>query len=434
MSDYFVIRFLPGTAIADEATTATVAAEWLLVDATGGRMGVVLAGSLAEAAPLATGRKVIAIVPGTEASLAEPILPPKRAAQLETLARYALEEQLASDIDDLHFALGKRSASGAISVVAVEDVRMQGWLSQLASAGLHADYMYVDSDLVPVNATGTVLIIQSGFVWLRRGSARATVLDVQPLSAALDIAVPTAQGATSAADILSGDVTVYVAQSDYASQSEEIDAFSSRIPNAQIKLLPEGGLPLFALEAVRPTTGPQPAAVNLLTGKYARKRSWDKTLAPWRVAAMLGGVAIFIYFATSGVRYWQLAREEKQLDKQIVEVLTQTLPAASSKDPRQARRQFEALLNSRRGSGDGGGLLHGLHVLGTTVEQVPDTRIDALAYRTKVIDIRVTAPSVEALDRIQHLVTEQGINAEIQSATPRDSKVEGRLQLKSPEA
>jgi general secretion pathway protein L len=38
---------------------------------------------------------------------------------------------------------------------------------------------------------------------------------------------------------------------------------------------------------------------------------------------------------------------------------------------------------------------------------------------------------VDALDRIQHAATERGMNAVIQSATPRDSKVEGRLQFKT---
>jgi hypothetical protein len=63
-----------------------------------------------------------------------------------------------------------------------------------------------------------------------------------------------------------------------------------------------------------------------------------------------------------------------------------------------------------------------------------DTRVDALAYRPKVIDLRVTAPNVDALARIQQLINEQGLHAEIQSATPRDNKVEARLQLKSPGA
>jgi general secretion pathway protein L len=434
MSDNFVIRFLPGEVIAEPGTETFANAEWLLVDATGGRMGMVLSGSLAEAAPLAVGRKVIAIVPGTEASFAEPVLPPKRAAQLETLARYALEEQLASDIDDLHFALSKRSATGAVPVVAVQDSRMQAWLSQLAAVGLHADAMYVDSDLVP-NSSGIVLVVQNGFVWVRHGASRATVLDVRPISSAFDVALPIASNSSqeSAPDIVAGDVTIYVGQADHDAYSNEIESLSARVPNAHIKLLPEGPLPLFALEAARPSVL-QNAPVNLLTGKYARKRAWDKTLAPWRVAAMLCGVAVLIYLATSSLRVWQLVSEEKELDRQIVEVLTQTLPAVSSKDPRNARRQFESQLATVRGGGDNGGLLHGLRVLGNTVEQVPDTRIDALAYRTKVIDIRVTAPSVDALDRIQHLVTEQGINAEIQSATPRDNKVEGRLQLKSPEA
>jgi hypothetical protein len=76
-------------------------------------------------------------------------------------------------------------------------------------------------------------------------------------------------------------------------------------------------------------------------------------------------------------------------------------------------------------------LLPGLDALKATMEQLPDTRIDALAYRTKVFDLRVTAPNVDALARMQQLVNEQGMHAEIQSATPRDNKVEGRLQVKS---
>jgi len=419
MSETFVIRLLP------ERDTEEVA-QWLLVDQGGARMGVVLTGSVTDAAPLAVGRKVVVIVPGTDALLAEPLLPIKRAVQLEQLVRYALEEQLASDIDDLHFALGKRTASGATPVVALEHERMQRWQAQLTGAGIVADVMYVDTDLVP-SATGGIAIVDGGLLWTRQGSSRATVLDVQPLADALQLALPDSKDNEQ---VSAGDVTLYIAQADYEHDIVAINACRTRLPNLQVKLLPEGPLPLFALHAV--TANEATLAVNLLTGKYARKKSWDKALAPWRIAATLCGVAVALYLATTGVRYWQLARAEKQLDRELTELLGQTLPASPNKDPRTARRQFETQLAASRGSGDGGGLLHGLNVLGNTVEQVPETRIDALAYRTKTIDLRVTAPSVDALDRIQHLATEQGLTAEIQSATPRDKKVEGRLQFKAP--
>jgi general secretion pathway protein L len=44
----------------------------------------------------------------------------------------------------------------------------------------------------------------------------------------------------------------------------------------------------------------------------------------------------------------------------------------------------------------------------------------------------VLAPSVDALDQIRHFATERGMTATIQSAAPRDSKYEGRMQFKSP--
>ena len=48
--------------------------------------------------------------PGADVLLAEPDVPVKAGARLQQLVPYALEEQLAENIDELHFALGKRSA------------------------------------------------------------------------------------------------------------------------------------------------------------------------------------------------------------------------------------------------------------------------------------------------------------------------------------
>jgi general secretion pathway protein L len=143
---------------------------------------------------------------------------------------------------------------------------------------------------------------------------------------------------------------------------------------------------------------------------------------------------VLLHLSTSGLQLWQLSRTEKQLDQQIREVVTQTLPGVQIADTRKARQLFAAPLNALQTGGGDVGLLSSLNVLKVTMEQVTDVRVDALAYRPKVIDLRVTAPTVDALARIQQLVNEQGLHADLQSATPRDNKVEGRLQVKSPGA
>ena len=77
-------------------------------------------------------------------------------------------------------------------------------------------------------------------------------------------------------------------------------------------------------------------------------------------------------------------------------------------------------------------MLATIGTLAEAVGQSPGTNIEALSYRDRTTDLRVLAPSVDALDRIRHFATERGMTATIQSANPRDQKYEGRMQFKSP--
>ena len=76
------------------------------------------------------------------------------------------------------------------------------------------------------------------------------------------------------------------------------------------------------------------------------------------------------------------------------------------------------------------GLMIPLGMMSEAMAQAPNTNIEALSYRDNVTDLRVLAPSVDVLDRIRQVAGERGVTAEIQSANPRDSKFEGRLQFK----
>src|SRR5690242_18377557 len=131
-SETLVIRMLAQPPLAADAADAGPMAQWLLVDTHGARLGAVLQGSLQEAAALAPGRRVIVLVPGTEALHVEPVLPPlKGGARLSQIVPYALEDQLASDVDALHFAVGKRDLRPGTPVIVVSHDAMQAWIFAL---------------------------------------------------------------------------------------------------------------------------------------------------------------------------------------------------------------------------------------------------------------------------------------------------------------
>jgi len=423
MSDTLLLRLASVAAHNPEPDQAPTQPQWLLVDGVGGRMGIVLSGDLAEAAALAVGRKVIALVPGTEVHLASPTLPVKRGAQLEQVMRYALEENLASDIDDLHFAMGKRQLDGSTPVAVVGHPQMAAWQQRLAAAGIAVDALYSEADVLPA-LSGMSVVIDAGMLYVKRSASVGAALDVHPIGDALQLVL----GDLTSNDATPIDVCVYVHQDEYEASIQALDTLRERLPHLQTKLLPEGPLPLFAAEATKGN------AINLLSGQYARKKSWNTALAPWRIAAVLACVGVLLHLSVSGLQFWQLTRAEKKVDQQLRELVAQTLPGIEISDTRKARQQFETQLQALRAGGSSEGLLSSLNALSETMAQLPDARIDALAYRPKVIDLRVTAPSVDSLARMQQLVNEQGLHAEIQSATPRDNKVEGRLQVKSPGA
>lgn len=394
---------------------ATLQAEWVLVDTAGSRLGNVETGPLATAAAVASGRSVIVLVPGTDVLLAEPELPVKSGARLAQVVPFALEEQLASDVEDMHFAVGRRDSRPGTPVAAVALAAMDTWLAALKSAGIAPSAMYSESAAVPLTPGGVTLLVEGVRIHVRRAEVPANVVEAEPLIEGLQLAL--ASGSETREN-----VTLFMSQEDYERDRDMIEGLREFTASLQVKLVAEGPLALLAVTIVKQ------AATNLLQGPYAVAGSMKGSLAPWRYAAMLAGAFVVVHLGVKGAQFWKLGAEEARLDGEIAAVFAQAMPGTRQVN---ARAQVEGRLAQLRGSGVASGLMTSLGTLGQAIAQAPETSVEALSYRADVLDLRVLAPSVDALDRIQHAATERGLNAVIQSATPRDSKVEGRLQFKT---
>jgi len=419
MSDTLVIRLGRDSA----------AVQYLLVDATGGRLGAVIRGPLSQAAALASNRRVVVIVPAVDVVLAEPELPAKNAARLAQLVPFALEEQLATDIDNMHFAVGKRGANGKAPAAAVLREHMERWLAELGQAGIRADALHAETSLLPPTNGGVTLVLDQNLLYVQPINAAGFVLDTQPLADALHFALPhiTALGdvpGETEEQPIPGDLQMFIAQDDFEAQQTALAEFRDTHTGLQTRLLPEGPLPLFATQIAQGTP------LNLLCGPFERKSSLSASLQPWRYAAVLFGIAVCLQLIYGGLRLWQTTRAERQVDAQIRELAAQTLPGINVTDTRDVRKQFEERLGALNRSGPRGDLLTGLVALGDALVQAKDTRLEALQYHTQTIDLRVTAPNFDTLDKIQQAAVASGVDTKIQSSTQRDNKVEGRLQLK----
>ena len=391
-------------------------ASWLIVDANGARSGPARSGTVGDALPLAAGRRVLLLVPGSEVALAEPELPLRGGARVAQAVPFALEEHLASDVDALHFAIGSRADSAmGTPVAAVARGLMDRWNGTCVEAGLAPQAAYADSAVVPAMPTGCTLLLDESALYVRRADAMPFVLDAEPLATALDIALgPPADEGTPGEH-----VTFFVSPGEYEANRDLVEGLRARTASLQVKLMTEGALPVLAAQAVGAN------AVNLLQGAYAPRRSVSGGLQRWRLPAALAAACLLAFLAVQALSLWKLSRAEKRLDAQITEVFQQALPGQPVVDP---RAQMQGVLG---GGSAQGALLPALSVLAQALAGAPaGGKVEAINLRGDALDLRLVAPTVEALDGIKQAMARNGIDAELTSATPRGDVVEGRLQLK----
>lgn len=401
-------------------TNEDAPASWVLVDSNGARSGPVHNGPVADALGLATDRRVLLLLPGAEITLAEPELPLRAGSKLAQAVPFALEEQLASEVEGLHFALGARNPSSVGTPVAtVSRALMDRWISACDAAGIHPNAAYSDATAVPSSPNACTLLLDDGMLYVRRADALPYVLDAQPLDAALSLVLGHAETGETAGAPAKEHVTFYANPQEYEAQRDVIEGLRAITETLQVKLLPDGALPLLAAHVI------SAPSVNLLQGTYGTSIGLVSRLRAWRLPAALAAALLLVFFLAQGVALWQLSREAKRIDTQIAQLVAQLLPGQPVVDP---RAQIQGLLG--KGSGGASALLPTLSALAQAMSQAPQGHVEALSYRGDAMDLRVVAPSVEVLDGIKQAMAGRGVNVELQSATPRGDVVEGRLQVK----
>nr|MDQ2696253.1 type II secretion system protein GspL [Pseudomonadota bacterium] len=94
------------------------------------------AGSLADLAARAGGLRPVLTAPAEAVLLTSARLPGRQRGTWLKAVPFALEDNLAEDVEDLHFAVGAPPPGGEVPVAVVRHDDLRGWLSACAGAGV----------------------------------------------------------------------------------------------------------------------------------------------------------------------------------------------------------------------------------------------------------------------------------------------------------
>ena len=374
---------------------------WLAQDAQGRALSGANAGAPSRAV-IAGARHVTVLVPSEQVVLLETEAVSARRSQLAKALPFALEDQLASPVEELHFALPEHVAGARLGVAVAARTAVRGWIDTLAQLGIRADAIVPDSLAVPVPGDGAVVLIEPERALLRWGLAHACVCETAALGQWLAVVAP---------------ATVEI--HDFR-QAPRID-----LP-VEVARYHEGQSDPLALLATALSREP---AINLLQGEFAPSHRHMPAQKLWRRAALLAAASIILALAYAGGDYLRLKRESDRLELAQHQALRLSLPefAEVAGDPRQL---MQSALTRMRGDSATGGLLPLLGRIGPVLAATTRVSLKSMEYRNATLELGLRAPDVPTLDLVrEQLASLGGLKAEVTAAATSDKGVDGRLRI-----
>ena len=251
--------------------------EWLVCSDDGEVVINRVSGTLEQAAQLAVGRRVAVIVPSVDALATDCEAPAKGAAKLAQVVPFALEERVADEIENLHFALGERSAeTGRVSVVVVERSRIDAWLTELRTAGLQPQAIYSAATLLPSMPGQLIALLEEDTITLRGPDGPPLVFPATSISDALDMALGQFTANVEGLEPATPGLLLYAGPDEWQAHEAEIDALRERFTGVKVQVLQHGSLGLLAPAAAAGD------AINLLQGSLAVASPLQMTWKAWR--------------------------------------------------------------------------------------------------------------------------------------------------------
>ncbi|WP_394242680.1 type II secretion system protein GspL [Vibrio astriarenae] len=337
---------------------------------------VIASGELANESELETlqsyaqQRSVILLLSATDVALNRVEIPKGASRQFESMLPFLLEDELAQDVDDLHFTiLSKKGDEAWVSAVALD------WFEQVLekcrALGFDVKKVMPDVLALPTHEDG-LSAVQLGSEWLvKKGSDLGAV-------------VPS-------------DWLALTAQSDWVKSADEYLPLQAYTPLPELSLAEgqewqnapaELPMQLLSNQAIS-------SKVNLLTGAFKQSSSIMKHWKVWQKAAIAAGVLLVVLmgqYVLEIQRYESQASAYRAESERIFRDLTgkSRIPTTS-----YLRREMESEIARLSGGAGEDSLLNWFSNLSSSLGAKPDIQMQSLRFDANRGEVRLVAQGAD---------------------------------------
>ncbi|MBU0673679.1 MAG: type II secretion system protein GspL [Proteobacteria bacterium] len=386
---------------------------WLERD--GKEIGPHQQGALSELTRLKSGRIYI-LIPGGDVLLTEVALPAgRRRIGLKSLP-YLLEENLAEDVESLHFAVGPADRQNKLPVAVVARDRMDHWLSMLLEAGLDGAVLVPAPLALPYQEGTWTGLLTEDMLQVRTGIHQGFSVDRDNIELVWELIRPQIPTAT--------DETLPLLRLQTSTPEDLSDLF----PGVRVETITNDH-PITTL-----AQGFQASqTIDLLQGPYSRHAEWQEVWRQWRQPLLLLLVLVAMVGAGMILNFSRLRHEDLALEAAIINAYRESFPEA--KKVINARIQMENQLKAfqdratRRDD-----FLETYAQIAPLLNEAVGFTLKGFRYRNGRFDYDLEVDNLQILEELKgQLSALPGIGVEIRNAAASGDKLAAKLQIKGGE-
>lgn len=306
-------------------------------------------------------RTVICLLPGADVSIKGIAINGVFNRQMQQALPYLVEEELASDVDTLHFSVIAKQTDLVYAAIC-EKQKIAMWLDWLQAAEIRCRQFIPEGLALPVVADGKWQAVQLDKQWVVREnrniawSCEPDMLDLLIASKCEDDSVP------------------------------QIESYSPSPGNGSgewIELSPT--LPMEIL-----ARGTKNNKINLLTGEFKPKKESNKQLERWRIPAILTAILFLFLMLNLYLKNLQVEKETLLVKQRVEAVYKQAFPQQSALKYARIKKKLKSMLLGLEGDVDSS-FFSMLNELVPAFAENPQFKPNNIKFDSKKQEMRISA-------------------------------------------
>ena len=381
--------------------------------------------------------EVVGFWPANAAFSSKVHLPGNQSRYIQQALPFAVEDQVAQDIEQIHISLGSKSKSGDYSVLSVDRALFKAFFNSLSEDEIlppPLKSIHLDADLLPVIEHDLVLCIAPQTILLKGSDQRSICLQQENLIPYLDSLFLAPVEGEAEPDDKKTECTIQIyVETEQMDQAKMLIAQIEQYPGAVVSV-EQIGFSQFELLCESYFRQSVPA-INLCQGDFQITSQSSGVWRRWRSVAVIAGLGILLQlgvFIGQGTYYEQQAAK---IGEQALAKYKQIVPNSKRVTLDKLPRIIKGKLNLKNAGVSSN--LDFLDLLGEAGYQFKQSKFNS-SMKFKSINyneqrgelvMEMQAESYEQLENLQQSIVSAGLTAKISSAVQEKDYFRGRISV-----